>query len=180
MSFKRTNTFIAGLLAAIIFIAFFLPWVGVHSAPISGITKMLTGSQQPAAIRAISLYQVPILANGPDARLMISIIKIFNPDVKDADKKSWAVWGVPILAIFMAVVLFTLREKPWKKWLYLLFGIIGCGIFTVGIFKIKTTDLDKLVLQIVIGPGAWITLWAYFGIGLACMHSFILSLKKQI
>ena len=179
MDFKKIDNLVITVLTVVIIAAFFLPWVSVHSAPIAGMTKLLTGKQEVAPIDNIALFEVPIMANGDDSRLIISIVKIFKPSVGDIHIKSWGVWGIPFLAVIMAFALSALKGASWKKWLCLAFGIIGCAIFAVGAFKIKTTDLDKLILQITMGPGLWITLWAYLGIGLACLYDFAMVLKKK-
>ncbi|MDP8264419.1 MAG: hypothetical protein P9M12_02930 [Candidatus Aceula lacicola] len=171
----KINQVVLLILTAVIVIAFFLPWVNVASAQIGFVSKILTGANQDS-IQKISAYQVPVLANGADSRLIISIIKIFNPSVTDADKKSYLIWGIPIFAI---IILGLLTKIKNKKWLYLAFGAIGCAIFVVGVFKIKTTDLDKLILQIKMGSGLWLTLWGYLGIGLLCAYNFVLELKKR-
>jgi hypothetical protein len=159
-------------LAAVIFIAFFLPWVHVE-APLVG--KILTGTRQ-AELTSISGFSVPILVNGPDARLMARIIKIFNPAVTDADKKSWLIWGVPLfaIAIFLLGLFFT-----DNKWLNLAIAVIGIPIFLVGVYKIKTTDLNKLALNAKIGIGVWLTLCGYLGLGLNGAVNFVKALTKK-
>jgi len=155
-------------------ISFFLPWINVMSAPMSGLTKLIAG-KAAGPIDSISGFDVPILANGPDSRLMISIVQIFNPSVKHADKKSWGIWGIPLLAIAIFLVL---RFVKNPKWFYLVFGILGCLIFCGVVFKLKTTDLDKMVLQIKLAFGLWLWLWAYLCLGLVCLYHFYLSIKN--
>lgn len=159
----KTRNLICAVLAAVIFISFFLPWVHAESQMIGSVTKVLTGKRQ-AEITNISGFNVPILANGPDARLIISIIQIFNPGVTDADKKSWLIWGVPLLAVAIFAAGIRLDQN---KWYNLAIAIIGILVFLVGVYKIKTTDLDKLVLNARIGIGLWLTLYGYLGLGLA-------------
>jgi hypothetical protein len=53
------------ILAAVIVISFFLPWVSVESQAVGEFSKILTGKKQ-AVVANISGFQVPILANGPD------------------------------------------------------------------------------------------------------------------
>ena len=164
---KPCNTAILAF-AVIICVSFFLPWVNVESQVIGSISKLISGKSQ-ASLKTISGFQVPILANGPDAKLMITIIKIFNPAVKDADKKSWLIWGIPGLG----VVLFGLALFLGKnKWVNLGMGILGVLIFAVVTYKIKTTNLDKVVLNIAIGPGLWAILWSYLGIGIVSLIRF--------
>ena len=156
------------IFAAIIIVSFFLPWVSVESKQVGAFSKLLTGKSQ-GTIDSISGFRIPIVANSGDSRLMLSIIRIFNPNVKDADKKSFAVWGIPILAllIFLASVYF-----GKNRFINLAFGLIGCAVFFVALFKIKTTDLDKLVLNVNIAPGMWLILYSYLAIGILGFLSF--------
>ncbi len=154
--------------AVVIFIAFFLPWVSVESQVAGKVSKFFSGEEQ-ASLKKISGYEVPILANGKDAKLMISIIKIFNPSVTDADKKSWLIWGVPGLAVVIFLVVMFFGKN---KWVNLGLGVLGIAIFAFATFKIKTTNLDKVVLNVNISPGLWIILWMYLGIGLMNLSAF--------
>ena len=156
------------IFAIIVCVSFFLPWVNVESSVAGSISKLISGTKQ-ASLKTISGFQIPILANGPDAKLMITIIKIFNPAVTDADKKSWLIYGVPGLAAALFVLVLFLGEN---KWVNLGLGVLGVVIFTVATFKIKTTNLDKLVLNIAIAPGLWILLLSYLGIGVVNLLSF--------
>jgi len=171
----KIDRLISAVLAAVIFIAFFLPWVHVEAPMIGTISKVLTGKRQ-AEITGISGFSVPMLANGPDARLMISIIKIFNPAVTDADKKSWLIWGVPIFAI--VIFLLGLRMLN-NRWFNLAIAIIGIPIFLVGVYKIQTTDLNKLVLNAKIGLGVWLTLYGYLGLGIIGAVNFVKVLNNM-
>ena len=163
------------ILVLIIVVCFFLPWVKVESEAVGAFSKILTGKQQ-AAITSISAFQIPVMANGEDARLMISIIKIFEPKVENADKKSYLIWIVPLLAI---VILLAGIFFGKNKFVNLIFGIIGVLIFVVAVYKIQTTSLDKMVLKVSISPGLWLTLWSYLGIGIVGFLVFVkASLKK--
>ena len=166
---------VIAILAAVIFVSFFLPWVSVQSAAAGKVTEMLTGKRQDK-IDAISAYSVPVMANSDESRLMISIIKIFNPKIQNADKKSYLIWSVPILAIIILILNLVIGGN---KWLHLAVGIIGVVIFVFAVYKIKTTDLDKLVLQVTMGPGLWLTLWSYLGIGAVSILNFVQLAGKK-
>lgn len=56
---------------------------------------------------------MPILANGSESRFMISIMKIFNPGIKDADKKSFLIWGVPLFAVVLFLIGRYLGKNKW-------------------------------------------------------------------
>ena len=118
----------------------------------------MTGKRQDE-IHAISGFDVPRLANSDESRLILTVAKIFKPDVKDIDKKSYLIWIIPLLAVAIFLV-------------NMVFGVIGVAIFAVTVFKLKTTDLDKVVLQIKIGVGLWLILWSYLGIGIASILRF--------
>ena len=171
----KIGNLINAVLAAAIFIAFFLPWVHVESLMIGTMTKVLTGKRQ-AQITSISGFDVPVLANAPDARLMFSIIKIFNPGVTDADKKSRLIWAVPIFAIAIFLLGLFLMDN---RWFNLAVAVIGIMVFIAGVYKINTTDLNKLVLNAALGVGVWLALYGYLGLGLTGAVNFIKALTNK-
>lgn len=161
-------------LAVLVMIAFFIPWVAVKSEQVGIVSKVLTGKKQ-AVIDNISAFQVPILANGPDARLMLSVIKIFNPNVKDADKKSFLIWGIPFLAVIIFIVSYFFGNN---KWVNIIIGVLGAFIFVVVSYKIKITNLNKLVLNIEMRPGLWLTLWSFLLMGILGFTRFASLFRK--
>ena len=171
----KKESLISVVLVVVIFISFFLPWVNVESQMVGTVAKVLTGKRQ-TAIASISGFAVPGLANGPDARLMLSIIKIFNPGVTDADKKSWLIWGVPLFAIAIFLLGLFIADN---RWFNLAVAAIGILIFIVGVYKINTTDLNKLVLNAKIGLGVWLTLYGYLGLGLTGAVNFFKALANK-
>lgn len=156
------------LIVGLIFIAFFMPWISVESPAASKVSEFLTGKKQ-GGFYSISGYQVPILANSKESRLTISVIKLFNPGITDADKKSWLIWAVPGLSVVMMILLLVWGRN---KWLQLALGIIGVAIFGVATFKILTTNLDKLVLKVSIVYGLWLLLIGYLLLGSVCLLNF--------
>ena len=153
---------ITAVLCIAIIIAFFLPWVMVESQQAGSFVKLFTGAEVKG-LAAISGFNIPIMANSDDSRLIISIAKIFKPDIQDVDKKSILVVLIPILAVLILVVTSYFGKS---RFFNLLIGIVGAVIFAAAMYKIKTTDLEKLILQIRIGSGMWITLYSYLGIGI--------------
>ena len=163
------------ILLVVIVISFFLPWISVESAAVGEVTKVLTGKRQ-ATLDSISAFKVPILANSKESRFMISVIKIFNPGIKNADKKSFLIWLIPGLALVIFVIGWVFYKN---KWVNLIFGIIGCLIFFIAVYKIITTDLDKLVLRVNVARGVWLTLLGYLGIGTLGLLNFIKLIGKK-
>lgn len=155
--------------AAVICVSFFLPWISVESRVAGGITRLISGKDD-ASLKKISGFQIPVLANGPDARLMIGIIKLFNPSVTDADKKSWLVWGIPGLSVVLAFLICFFGNNNWVD---LGIGVLGAAIFSAVTFRILAINLDKFFMNVVIAPGLWMILWSYLGIGLAGFFKFV-------
>lgn len=164
---KNISVVLVFLCAALIFTAFFLPWVSVNSS-VKGLVVKVFGSQD-ASIMKISGYQVPILANREDSRLMITVIKLFNPGIQDADKKSWLIWAVPILSVLLAFAYMMFNKN---KWFDLGLGILGVAIFAVGLYEILVTDLNKMGIEVEILNGVWLTLVGYLCIGLIAFFKF--------
>lgn len=171
MDFKKNCMLI---LVVVIVIAFFLPWVSVESAAVGKVSKLLTGKKQEV-IGSISGFKVPILANSEESRFMITVIKIFQPDITNADKKSFLIWGVPFLAVIIFLVSNAYKTNQWIR---LGFGVLGILIFVGATYKIITTDLDKMVIKVNIGYGLWLILFGYLGIGILQITEF-LKLKKS-
>ena len=157
------------LIVMVIFIAFFLPWVSVESPAAGKISEILTGKKQ-GGFYSVSGFQVPILANSSESKLIITVIKLFNPGIKDADKKSWLIWAVPGLAVIMLMLLWLWGNN---RWLLLVLGISGVAIFGAATFKILTTNLDKLVLKVTIVYGLWALLTGYLLLGGICLFNLI-------
>lgn len=170
----KVNRLIVAALAAIIVISFFIPWIQVESPQVGAFTKLLTGKRQ-ATLDSVSGFRIPVLANSDESRFMVEVIRMFNPEVKDANKKSYAVWIMPILAIIIAGAYWHLGKN---KWLNLAVGIIGILIFIIAMYKISTTDLDKAVLKVAIAPGLLTTLWSYLLIGILGALIFTQSIIK--
>jgi hypothetical protein len=162
------------VLAMLIVVSFFLPWVVLESGVVGGVTKILTGERK-AALQSISGFQVPVLANSAESRLTISVIELFNPGIKNADKKSYLIWVVPLLAVLICASFLFFGKN---KWVSLICGIVGMAVFAVAVFKIKTTNLDKLVVKVAIGYGLWLVLYAYLGMGVVSLANFF-ALKKK-
>jgi len=162
------------IFAAVIVVGFFQPWVHTESMRMGKISQIIVG-QQAVFGRNISAYDVPVLANGPDSRLIISIIKIFKPQITDADKKSYLIWGVPVLALLLLLLSLIFAGN---RWVNLAIGIIGVVIFAVGAYKINAINLNKLALPVRIGSGLWMSLWGYLGMGLSSLGNLFYLLMR--
>ncbi|MFH1360187.1 MAG: hypothetical protein ABIJ41_04020 [Candidatus Omnitrophota bacterium] len=160
---ERLTTF----LVMVITVSFFLPWITVESQAVGGFSKILTGKDQ-GVIDSISGFRVPLLANSKESRFMISVIKIFNPQIRDADKKSYLLWGVPLIAMLISLAGCVFKHI---KIIRFFLGLIAVGIVCAVIYKLMSTDMDKLVLKVNIVYGLWLTLFGFFAIGVSELAS---------
>lgn len=173
---RKVCSSVMAVLVFLIIVAFFMPWVGIESTQAAGkLSEILTGEERRVS-QTVSAYQVPRLANTKDTRLAISVIKIMNPGVKDADKKSFLVWVVPLLAVTILALSILFKNN---KWLHLACALIGILIFSIGVYRIKSANLSQALLNIAIGPGLWLTLWAYLGLGLCELLNFSKSVTAN-
>ncbi|MBU2540739.1 MAG: hypothetical protein KJ593_02455 [Candidatus Omnitrophica bacterium] len=164
--------------AAIVFIAFFLPWVSVGTGSAVGkLTKIIQGEGKQAQFMSISGFQVPVMANSKESKLMVTVIKIFQPGITNADKKSYLIWVVPLMAIIMSLAARFFKDN---KWVHLAIAIIGVLIFVVAVFKIATTDLDKVVMKVNIESGLWLVFIGYLGIGVLSVVEFLRLFKAKV
>jgi hypothetical protein len=166
---------IALALAVVIVVSFFLPWVSVEAGLAGKLSKMVNIKTENVQLYSISGFKVPVLANGKESRLMITIIKIFEPDVTNADKKSYLIWIIPLLAI---AIFFAGDIFKNNKWVFLGIGVVGVLIFLGATTKILMTDLDKAVMKINIGYGFWLVLIGYLGLGIMGAIKFLEIQKK--
>ena len=165
---KRTYPLIMVIIASIIFVSFFLPWVRIEPGQMGMLKKFFAG-KQISRLASVSAFQIPVMANSKDRRLIIKIIEGFNPDIKDADKKSFVLWAIPVVAITCAAASVFFTKGLWA---HLVLGIIGFGVFCAGIFKILTADFSRFSVRVTIAEGAWIALSAYLAMGVVALIRF--------
>ncbi|MBD3264325.1 MAG: hypothetical protein GF375_04400 [Candidatus Omnitrophica bacterium] len=157
------------VLCGIIVLSFFLPWVQVESSQLGALTELIAGKSQKN-IASVTGLQIPLMANSENSRLIVKIAQIFNPGVKGVDKKSFLVLAVPGFAI-LVLVLCSLYGN--KKWVILTWSLLSILIFAAALYKIKSTDLEKAVLQIRIGFGLWLILYSYLFMGILGIAGFL-------
>lgn len=171
--------------AAVIVVSFFMPWarvdvsatkvsgelVGKASGPLSnspfagkfikGLKKTTDalGNLGDIKIKAsVSGYDIPTMLNRRESKAAISLGQIFFKDAEDMDRKSFAVYLLPILAIAcIALAVMGLKSRIAVIAMLVLSGTISI----VGLYKLFTVNLSNLTVQIVIESGLWQTMYAY-------------------
>lgn len=173
---KVLTSILALMLVVVIVVGFFLPWVNAESKNIGTLSKLITGKRISDIGVTISAFQIPIMANSKDAKLIISIIELFNPGIENADKKSYLAWVIPI---FAAILFLLLLFRGDNKWVTLAIALVGISIFAFATYKINTTDLNRLFTKVTVEKGAWLTLYGFLGIGVVSTIKFLQSLIKK-
>ncbi len=149
------------ILVVAIIIAFFMPWFSVEQEELGSVARIVSGGG--ISFLKISGFKIPFFANGKNTKVILSIAKAFNPDIKDIEKKSWFVYIIPILAY---LIYLTAKKLGKNRFINFIFALLGVSIFVIGSFKIKTVNLNKVLLDVKICKGVWVILAAYLGIGL--------------
>ena len=123
---------------------------------------------------SVSGLEIPRLVNRQDAKVAIAFAEMFTGQ-RDLGAKSYAVYLVPALALVCGALV-TLASG-----LRVVCGGIGgacLAIAGLGCWKLLTTKSDTLLVAITLGPGLWLSLWAYVGLGI-CAILFVLTGDKR-
>ena len=125
---------------------------------------------------AVSGYDIPRLVNSKSSKVAIAVAQLFFGNVKDLDKKSYLVYLLPICSIVcILLAILGIRLKASIIAMLALSGIISFG----GLFKIFTTNLSSLYVNIMIARGLWDTLYAYLFIFLISIVWVVLGYKES-
>ena len=177
-------------------IGFFLPWaqldignskVGKEAA--SSIRKSLGktfkagGSKEPSWMQhrsknspaiptRITGVMIPQLANRQHVKTLTQLAKLFTKSDEQLGLKSYAVYLLPGLIVLLAVLLTRCGDHALIRW-----GVAGCAaaVAGFGFWKLLTID-TRAQFAIAIGPGLWMSLWAYAGMSAAA----VLASQKRV
>ena len=195
--------------AALAVVGFFQPWVYLDvrepslvrqlrtTAPVQGALRGLTKdvSRITATIqrgaktisaniplgslndipRQLSGAQIPQLANSDQAQLGLAVMAIITGKSQDVGRQSYAVYALPLLALLAAAVV-TAMARPLAAWIVAgVCAAVGLG----GLIKLATTPLASPILAVTIGPGLWMSLWAYVGLAAAAAVSALMRSRRR-
>ncbi|MCX5678123.1 MAG: hypothetical protein NTY76_03335 [Candidatus Omnitrophica bacterium] len=185
--------------AAIIIVSFFMPWAraSVNATKVAkNLADSASGKLQNTSFAGkfvkefdkatnaignlgdievkttVSGYDIPTLINKKSSNIAIQLAQILFKDAKDLDKKSMLVYLLPLFAIvciILAVIGFKYKVSAIAT--ALIGGAIGIG----GLYKLMSTDLSKLPVQIAIENGLWQTMYGYL---LICILSIAWLIMK--
>ena len=189
-------------------IGFFLPWARIDlreptlvkqvrgavpvSDTLSGLTKDLgritatirrgaktvTGDLPNLADipKEVSGVQIPQLANQRNAQTAVALFELLTNSRQELGLKSYAVYLLPGIALIFGILITLLGRRRTIS-----FVVAGLcmAIAVVGFWKLLTTNTQALLVAITIGPGLWLSLWAYVGLAAAAVLTGILSLSPK-
>ena len=85
---------------------------------------------------------------------------------RDLGTKSYAVYLLPGLALLVGVLV-TLAGR--EQAVCVVLGGACLAIAGLGFWQLLTTKTDTLLVAITIGPGLWLSCWAYTGLGVCAI-----------
>jgi hypothetical protein len=203
MAFLKFWDRLIWLIVLVLIAAFFLPWVRVDAdimRPLAKIEEAGFGNliskirgEITAATRSIEKqtgysiptegkveangFDIPRLVNTNDTQLALSFVQLFTKKTEGVQWKCYAVYSIPGLAVLLALLYQFARRPRWGKirMVPCLVTLFTAALFFIAYLKITTAELDHLVLEIKIGFGLWLSLFAYgalaatFGLGTLSM-----------
>jgi len=123
----------------------------------------------------VSGYDIPTMTSKKSSHVAIQLAQILFKDAKDLDKKSMLVYLLPLFAIVCIVLAaIGLRYKVSVIAAAVIGGAIGIG----GLYKLISTDLSSLPVQISIEGGLWLTMYGYLLIFILSIAWLIMKPKE--
>lgn len=114
-------------------------------------------SNTPIIPTRVSGFQIPILANRRNVKVVTNLAKIFTKKDEQLGLKSWAVYLVPGLAVLFAWLISTYGKK---KSVALIVALLSAAVAGVGFWELLTTN-TRASFAVDIGSGLWLSLEAY-------------------
>ena len=114
--------------------------------------------------KQVSGIQIPQLANQKNAQVAMALVELLMNERQHIGAKSYAVYLLPGMALACALLLTFLGTRRAVT----IGAAVLCGMIAgVGFWKLLTTNTQTLFIAITIGPGLWLSLWAYAALALA-------------
>ena len=125
--------------------------------------------------KQVSGIQIPQMANQKNAQTALALTELFTGKQERIGLKSYAVYLLPGIALVCGLLMTFIGRQRLVPW-----GVAGlCAVIAgVGFWKLLTTNLSSLMVAITIGPGLWLSLWAYVGLAAAASLIGIVNVKR--
>ena len=112
--------------------------------------------------KSVSGLQIPRLANQEGSTVALALMELLTNTRQHLGLKSYAVYVVPGLVLLGgALLLLGLGRRPVMAWSI---AGVAAAVAAIGFWKLLTTNTTALFIAITIGPGLWLSLWAYVGL----------------
>lgn len=108
--------------------------------------------------------QIPQMVNEERAKVAAALVELLTNTRQHVGLKSYAVYVVPGFALLAGALLLGLGHRAPAAWGV---AVVCGGIAGVGFWKLLTTNMQTRFVAITIGPGLWLSLWAYTGLAAA-------------
>lgn len=115
--------------------------------------------------REVRGFDVPRLANRQDSQIVLALAEMLTGE-RQLGAKSYAVYAVPGLALLLGLVM---TAACRVRTACLAAGVAGLAVAGIGLWKLLTTNTQTLLVAITIGPGLWLSVWAYAGLGVSAV-----------
>ncbi len=110
--------------------------------------------------RQVSGIQIPRMARDTRAQVAVAVLELLTKTRQHLGAKSDLVYLVPGVALSGAAVLTTVSAPG----VALGVGLFSAAIAGIGFWQVMTARTESLFVAIRIGPGLWLSLWAYVGL----------------
>ena len=112
--------------------------------------------------KQVSGADIPALANANHSQVAIALAELFTRKRQQIGLQSYAVYLAPGLALLAGLLLTFVPGMPAAVG-----TALACAVVSgVGFWKLLTTNTSALFAAITIGPGLWLSLWAYAALAL--------------
>jgi hypothetical protein len=140
--------------------------VGRITAEVRRGAETVTGElpDLEAIPRQISGAQIPRLANQQNTRAALAVAELLMGRRQHLGAKSYAVYLLPGLALLCALLVTFLGRA---RSVILGSAAVCAAVSGAGFWKLLTADTQALFIAVTIGPGLWLSLWAYAGLAAA-------------
>jgi len=116
--------------------------------------------------KEVSGAQIPQVVTQRHAKVATALLELFTNERQHLEAKRYAVYLVPGVALLCGLVLTCLGGMAAVA---LGVAALCAGIAGIGFWKLLTTDTQALFIAITIGPGLWLSLWAYVGLAVSAL-----------
>ena len=122
----------------------------------------------------VSGVQIPRLANQKNAQVVTALFEMVTNTRQDIGLKSYAVYLVPGLVVVFGLLLTFAGMRP----VALGVAAASAAVASAGFWKLLTTNTQALFVAITVGPGLWLSLWAYVALSIAALLSTLAKLRS--